>query len=150
MFCQKCGASMPAGTQLCPQCGAPQGNTKYCQHCGGIIDKDCIICPKCGKQVGQVKVEQPQQPQVVINNANNNVNTNTNVNRVGGYAYRQRLRDKWVAFLLCLFLGVFGAHKFYEGKGGMGVLYLFTLGLFGIGWVVDLILILLKPNPYYV
>ena len=31
---------------------------------------------------------------------------------------------------------------------GMGVLYLFTLGLFGIGWFVDLIVLLTKPNPY--
>ena len=59
-------------------------------------------------------------------------------------------KNKWVAFSLCLFLGYFGAHKFYEGKSGMGILYLFTVGLFGIGWMVDSILLLLKPNPYYI
>ena len=32
----------------------------------------------------------------------------------------------------------------------MGILYLFTLGLFGIGWIVDTISYLFKPNPYYV
>lgn len=32
----------------------------------------------------------------------------------------------------------------------MGVLYLFTFGLFWIGVIVDLILILCKPNPYYI
>lgn len=50
----------------------------------------------------------------------------------------------------CLFLGVLGAHKFYEGKAGMGILYLFTMGLFRIGWPVDRIVLLTKPNPYYV
>lgn len=59
-------------------------------------------------------------------------------------------KNKWIAFSLCLFLGYFGAHKFYEGKSGMGILYLFTAGLFGIGWMVDTILLLLKPNPYYI
>lgn len=32
----------------------------------------------------------------------------------------------------------------------MGIVYLFTVGLFGIGWIIDLISILCKPNPYYV
>ena len=63
---------------------------------------------------------------------------------------RQVAKNKWTAFVLCLLLGYFGAHKFYEGKVGMGVLYLFTLGLFGIGWFVDLIVLLTKTNPYYV
>lgn len=58
--------------------------------------------------------------------------------------------NKWVAFVICFFLGYFGAHKFYEGKITIGILYFFTLGLFGIGWVIDLIIILCKPNPYYV
>ena len=52
--------------------------------------------------------------------------------------------------MLCIFLGFFGAHKFYEGKTGLGILYLFTGGLFFIGIIVDLITILCKPNPYYV
>lgn len=32
----------------------------------------------------------------------------------------------------------------------MGILYLCTLGIFGIGWIIDLFTILGKPNPYYV
>ncbi len=43
----------------------------------------------------------------------------------------------WVDFLICLFLGYFGVHKFMEKKNGMGVLYLCTVGLFGIGWIYD-------------
>ena len=56
-------------------------------------------------------------------------------------------KNKWLALLLCLFLGVIGGHKFYEGKAGMGILYFFTAGLFGIGVIVDLIVLLLQPNP---
>ena len=40
--------------------------------------------------------------------------------------------------------------KFYEGKIGMGILYLFTAGFFGIGVLIDFITLLFKPNPYYV
>ncbi|NHJ06100.1 MAG: NINE protein [Candidatus Heimdallarchaeota archaeon] len=50
--------------------------------------------------------------------------------------------SRMVAFLLCFFLGGYGAHRFYVGKGGSGLLYLCTGGLFGIGWLIDLILIL--------
>lgn len=44
-----------------------------------------------------------------------------------------------VELCLCMFLGWAGVHKFYAGKPGMGVLYLFTFGLFGIGWLVDIV-----------
>ena len=57
---------------------------------------------------------------------------------------------KIIALLLCFFLGFFGAHKFYEGKIGMGIVYIFTGGLFFIGVVIDFIALLAKPNPYYV
>lgn len=43
------------------------------------------------------------------------------------------------ALILCILFGYFGAHKFYEKKIGMGILYFFTLGLFGIGWIVDIV-----------
>jgi len=119
--------------------------TKFCKHCGGKIPEAAVICTLCGCQVEDFK--KTEQPQVVINNTNTNANVNTN--RVGG-GRMGRAKNKWVAFFLCLFLGFFGAHKFYEGKVGMGILYLFTGGLFGVGWIVDLIALLAKPNPYYV
>ena len=59
-------------------------------------------------------------------------------------------KDRVAAGLLGIFLGALGIHKFYEGKVGMGILYIFTFGLFGIGTLVDLISIVMKPNPYYV
>ena len=85
-----------------------------------------------------------QQP-VVINNTNTNTNT-VDVKMEN----RGKEKNKWVAFVLCLFLGLVGAHKFYEGKILMGVVYIFTAGLFLVGWIIDLIAILMKPNPYYV
>ena len=43
----------------------------------------------------------------------------------------------WIRFIICLLFGIFGVHKFMEKKTGMGVLYLFTAGLFGLGWLYD-------------
>lgn len=58
-------------------------------------------------------------------------------------------KSKWVSFFLCLFFGCLGIHKFYENKVLLGIVYLFTGGLFGIGVIFDLIVLLFKPNPYY-
>lgn len=58
--------------------------------------------------------------------------------------------DKKVSFFLCLFLGVFGAHKFYEDKTLTGVLYCCTVGLLGLGVIVDLITIMPKQSKYYI
>lgn len=52
-------------------------------------------------------------------------------------------RKKSVTLLLWLFLGIVGAHHFYNGRIGMGVLYVCTCGLCGIGCIVDLVLILI-------
>ena len=42
---------------------------------------------------------------------------------------------------LAWLLGFFGCHRFYYGRPISGTLYFFTLGLLGIGWIVDLFLI---------
>lgn len=129
-----------------PQANAPK--TKFCKHCGGKIPEDAVICTLCGRQVEDInKGASAAQPQIVINNDNINTNTNTNNVNAGG---RGKEKNKWVALLLCFFLGFVGGHKFYEGKVGMGILYLFTAGLCGIGVLIDFITLLFKPNPYYV
>lgn len=46
---------------------------------------------------------------------------------------------KWVDFLIILFLGPFGVHKFMQGDVRTGLLYLFTIGFFGIGWFIDVV-----------
>ncbi len=50
-----------------------------------------------------------------------------------------RRKDKMTALLLALFLGGLGIHRFYLDDTGMGILYILTGGLCGIGVIVDVI-----------
>jgi hypothetical protein len=54
-------------------------------------------------------------------------------------------KSQIVALLLCIFLGLLGVHRFYLGYTGMGLLYLFTAGILGIGWIIDIVLLII-PN----
>ncbi len=134
--------------------GGPQqadmSGRKYCKHCGAQIDRDVVVCIYCGKQVEELRQSYSGQPNIIINNENSNNNTNHTNNNNNVYHNGMREKNKWISFLLCLFVGFWGIHRFYEGKIGTGILYIFTGGLLGIGVLVDLILILFKPNPYYV
>ena len=114
--------------------------TKFCKHCGEKIPTDAVICTKCGRQVEEIKKN--GNDQIIINNNNNNNND------VAGMSGIRHPKNKWIALALCIF--TLCGHKFYEGKIGMGIVYLFTCGLFGVGWIIDIISLLGKPNPYYV
>ena len=52
-------------------------------------------------------------------------------------------KSRTTTFVLVFLLGVFGVHRFYVGKIGTGLLWLFTFGLFGIGAIVDFWVVLL-------
>lgn len=55
------------------------------------------------------------------------------------------LERKWpVALVLSIFFGWIGLDAFYLGRTGKGILKLFTLGLFGILWLIDIIMIATK------
>ena len=48
-------------------------------------------------------------------------------------------KSKMAALLICIFAGWAGGHYFYAGRIGMGIVYLITVGFFGIGWLIDII-----------
>ena len=49
-------------------------------------------------------------------------------------------KDIVVAYLLWFFVGILGVHRFYLGHVGIGILYLFTFGGLGFGWIIDAII----------
>lgn len=51
-------------------------------------------------------------------------------------------QKRLILLIVCFFFGYLGIHRLVVGKIGTGLLYLCTGGLFAIGWIVDLILLL--------
>lgn len=120
---------------------------KFCKYCGEKIASDAVICVKCGRQVESVGGKDANSP-IIINN-NNSASSASSSSAYAGYRYQGRRCSKWVALLLCIFLGWCVGHKFYEGKIGTGLVYLFTMGIFFFGIVIDFFNILGKTDPYY-
>ena len=120
-----------------------------CVYCGKLFCKDCLVEANgkmyCKADIGNVLKEAQEEaaaakaatPVINVNNVNTNVNTNT-LNAAAAYPYKKKI----TALLLCFFFGWAGVHRFYVGKVGTGLLWLFTLGFGGFGSLIDFILIL--------
>lgn len=103
--------------------------------CGKLISPNAMVCPTCGEPINDGK----KQKRFSFGD---------------GYLARSLLgkrtvKSKFTALLLCATLGFLGAHKFYEGDKRLGRKYLFTLGLFGIGYFYDFFIILFTPMKVY-
>ena len=73
-------------------------------------------------------LQEPQQNQVVyVNSMNNSLGAGE--------------KDLVTAYLLCIFFGWLGGHRFYLDQFNMGLLYVFTFGFLGFGILIDLILL---------
>jgi TM2 domain-containing membrane protein YozV len=100
-----------------------------CLKCGNEYEGN--FCPNCGNAQGDTRttnVPNATTPQIIINN------TNTVSSTIGVSS-----KNKIVALILAIFFGCLGVHRFYVGKIGTGVIWLFTAGFFMIGWIYDII-----------
>ena len=125
----------------CPYCGA-NVNGAVCEYCDSVMP------------VERVEPQSIHAENVVVNNyyyqdapeSEGYANQDSSWQDSDPYdAYPPYVSDRsrLVALLFCVFLGFFGAHRFYAGRYLMGVIYLLTAGLLGIGWIVDMVLIAL-------
>lgn len=55
------------------------------------------------------------------------------------YVVRTSPKSKQTTLILCVCLGWIGVHDFYVGRIGSGILKLFTINIFLIGWIADMI-----------
>ena len=120
----------------------------FCPNCGASLDQGAKFCANCGTQIAaqpqQVSQPPAAQPTVVSSPTQTQaVSQAVHVHVGAGYPQGPSQKSRMVTFLLCLFFGGLGVHRFYVGKAGTGVLYLFTAGIWGFGWFIDCIVILL-------
>lgn len=124
-----------------------------CPRCG-IESEGCVYCPECGMQLmydsaktaHQTQSQQGAPPQPPSNTyvypGNSAYQQPQPVYQVNNQYYNTAShKSRLAALLLAIFLGYFGIHRFYAGKVGTGIIWLFTGGLFGIGCIIDIVLI---------
>jgi len=110
-FCTNCGNEVHEHAVACPKCGVPPRLEKnYCGNCGVKLENpNQVICVKCGVPI----IQKPSD------------SGTTAPSRTGS-------RKHTVAGIFALFLGSWGAHKFYNGSWGWGIIYIVvTLTLIG-------------------
>ncbi len=115
MFCRNCGKELIGTPEICVNCGArPLAGKSYCPACGKQTNTLAAICINCG-----AKLESAAQPATK-----------------DGVAISAKSR--LAATLLALFLGEFGAHRFYTGKTATAIVML-VLAVLGYATMIVVI-----------
>lgn len=103
---------------------------------------DNLDGPLFSKRKSEVfMIKYPNGTSTVIGNSSNRMSDDEVVNKIIPDK-NSNDRSFLVTALLWFFFGMLGVHRFYLGHYGMGILYLLTAGLCGIGWLIDGILLL--------
>lgn len=142
MQCKHCGAEVGSEYRLCPYCRCELEypdrhviiNNYYNSAAPGNNGTQTNRIDHPQQNSGNAAEQCPVQPQQLYPAPQQSF-YQTNI-------YNSS-KDKNIALVLCLFLGFLGVHRFYVGKNTSGIVYALTFGVFGMGWMLDIILILL-------
>lgn len=118
----------------CPNCGA-EGKGKFCEYCGCELPKVSPDTITYDSSANTTIINNYYQP------SNKKATTDTLTHTFNSGCVIKSDKSKSTALILCILLGFLGIHHFYVGRIKMGILYLLTFGLFGFGWLIDIILI---------
>ena len=115
--CESCGSKQYVKTKTGYKC-------KYCGNTQDIIDEGIV----------EDKKESKKNESLVPQNIKAE-------KQKGKYT---EVKHALIMFLCCYFFGILGVHKFIDKQYRKGFLYLFTMGIVGFGWLVDLIKLAIK------
>lgn len=115
-----------------------------CEYCGTPRHKGEIKCPACGAYYPDTDhLEEKEKNPVVIYDETGGTGRNADPYADETPAFNnprvKKLTNAILFFAVTLFFGIIGVHRFMKGKILTGILWLCTAGLFGVGYVVDLI-----------
>lgn len=126
-----------------------------CKGCGSTkcerIDErtfKCIYCGEFEEILPQTKTDKPKstEPQTMVKTPDiSEFHKKTEQTATEEKIVKKdnsSVINAFGKFLICIFLGMFGVHRFMEGKIFSGIIYAFTFGLFSIGWIIDCIVLL--------
>lgn len=104
----------------CRNCGKEITDLKVCIHCGANPYSGRKYCQNCGAETNELA-------EICV--------------KCGVRLVYKKPKDWLTALILCLLGGWVGAHRFYVGKIGTGLLMLLTAGGCGIWTIIDVIMI---------
>ncbi|GHV41094.1 hypothetical protein FACS189490_07320 [Clostridia bacterium] len=124
------GMCVVCGKPFCEGCLVEVNGKLYCkEHVKVLINGEEPRHHEHSRVENGFHREGERRPDVIVNN----------------FAYPAAVpisgKSRLAALVLCCLFGIAGFHRFYAGKIGTGLLWLFTGGLFGIGYIVDIIVI---------
>ena len=127
----------------CTQCGAALKNyvngKAVCEYCGSTFYDDSFR-----SEDGAIKKSINELKELFSTQQKNKTQETAATTSTQQKGYK----NKYISILLCLFFGWIGAHRFYEGKFVSAIVYMFSYGLFFVGIIIDLIILLQKPQVY--